>query len=119
MRADSLFMVTANVRGDSAEDVAAKLNEAATLRGLQGPTIAPVYTPQPDGSGKAGEYYAVSVCVPQSRIYESVKKLRGMGGSGVLTFPLTYVFDEEPPRWNALMTNLGLDVSKYEHLKVM
>ncbi len=119
LRADSLFMVTANVRGDSAEDVAAKLNEAATLRGLQGPTIAPVYTPQPDGSGKAGEYYAVSVCVPQSRIYESVKKLRGMGGSGVLTFPLTYVFDEEPPRWNALMTNLGLDVSKYEHLKVM
>ena len=42
LRADSLFMVTANVRGDSAEDVAAKLN-AATLRGLQGPTIAGVH----------------------------------------------------------------------------
>jgi ATP phosphoribosyltransferase len=112
-------MVTANVRGDSPEAVAAKLNSAATLRGLQGPTIAPVYTPQPDGSGKAGEYYAVSVAVPKSRIYETVKKLRGMGGSGVLTFPLTYVFDEEPPRWNALMANLGLDATKYEHLKVM
>ena len=119
LRAESLFMVTANVRGDSPEAVAAKLNSAATLRGLQGPTIAPVYTPQPDGSGKAGEYYAVSVAVPKSRIYETVKKLRGMGGSGVLTFPLTYVFDEEPPRWNALMANLGLDATKYEHLKVM
>jgi ATP phosphoribosyltransferase len=42
-----------------------------------------------------------------------------MGGSGVLTFPLTYVFDEEPPRWNALMANLGLDATKYGHLKVM
>ena len=29
------------------------------------------------------------------------------------------LFDGEPPRWNAIMTNLGLDVSKYEHLKVM
>jgi len=120
LRAESLFMVTANVRGESAEAVATKLNGCGQiLRGLQGPTIAPVYTPQPDGSGKAGEYYAVSVAVPKTRIYETVKQLRGIGGSGVLTFPLTYVFDEEPPRWNALMNELGLDAAKYSHLKVM
>jgi ATP phosphoribosyltransferase len=35
----------------------------------------------------------------------------------VLTFPLTYVFDEEPPRSNALINNLGLDAKDYEHLK--
>ena len=34
------------------------------------------------------------------------------------TFPLTYVFDEEPPRWSALINNLGLDAKDYEHLKV-
>ena len=39
LRADSLFMVTANVRGDSAEDVASKLNARASTPtvGLQGP----------------------------------------------------------------------------------
>ena len=77
-----------------------------------------MYTPQPDGSGKAGEYYAVSVCVPQSRIYESVKKLRGMGGSGVLT-SRSHTSLTKNRRAERLMTNLGLDVSKYEHLKVM
>jgi len=117
LRAQGLFMVTANVRGSSPEEVAKKLNSAGPLmRGLQGPTIAPVYTPQADGSSITGSFYAVSVTVPKSRIYETVKQMRTIGGSGVLTFPLTYVFDEEPPRWNALMTTLGLNAKDYEHL---
>ena len=121
LRADGLFMVTANVRGTSAEEVATRLaNDAGQLlRGLQGPTISPIYTPSNDGSpSKEGSFYAVSVAVPKTRIYETVKDLRKNGGSGVLTFPLTYVFDEEPPRWNALMNNLGLDPKDYDHLKV-
>ena len=121
LRADGLFMVTANVRGASAEEVATRLaNDAGQLlRGLQGPTISPIYTPSNDGSpSKEGSFYAVSVAVPKTRIYETVKDLRKNGGSGVLTFPLTYVFDEEPPRWNALMNNLGLDPKDYDHLKV-
>ena len=114
LRADGLFMVTANVRGSSAEEVATRLaNDAGQLlRGLQGPTISPIYTPSADGSpSKEARFYAVSFAVPRTRIYETVKELRKNGGSGVLTFPLTYVFDEEPPRWNALMNNLGLDPS--------
>jgi ATP phosphoribosyltransferase len=121
LRADGLFMVTANVRGTSAEEVATRLaNDAGQLlRGLQGPTISPIYTPSNDGTpSKEGSFYAVSVAVPKTRIYETVKDLRKNGGSGVLSFPLTYVFDEEPPRWNALMNNLGLDPKNYDHLKV-
>ena len=72
-----------------------------------------------DGSpSKEGSFYAVSLAVPKTRIYETVKELRKNGGSGVLTFPLTYVFDEEPPRWSALINNLGLDAKDYEHLKI-
>jgi len=121
LRADGLFMVTANVRGSSAEEVATRLaNDAGQLlRGLQGPTISPIYTPAADGGpSKDGKFYAVSIAVPRTRIYETVKELRKNGGSGVLTFPLTYVFDEEPPRWNQLMNNLGLDPADYDHLKI-
>ena len=89
LRADGLFMVTANVRGSSAEEVATRLaNDAGQLlRGLQGPTISPIYTPSADGGpSKDGKFYAVSIAVPRTRIYETVKELRKNGGSGVLTF---------------------------------
>jgi hypothetical protein len=68
--------VTANVRGGSPEEVATKLanNGGQLVRGLQGPTISPIYTPSTDGSpSKAGSFYAVSIAVPKSRIYETVK----------------------------------------------
>ena len=65
-----------------------------------------------------GTFFAVSIGVPKSRIYEAVKEIRKQGGSGVLVFPLTYVFDEEPPRWNALINHLGLDSRDYQHLKI-
>lgn len=31
-----------------------------------------------------------------------------IGGSGVLISPLTYIFDEETPRWRELLSKLGL-----------
>ena len=32
-----------------------------------------------------------------------------IGGSGVLVLPMTYIFDEEPERWRAVLATLGLD----------
>jgi hypothetical protein len=32
-----------------------------------------------------------------------------LGGSGVLVQPMTYIFNEEPPRWKALLEDLGVD----------
>jgi hypothetical protein len=40
-----------------------------------------------------------------------------LGGSGVLVQPMTYIFDEEPMRWQRLLAELGIDeaaVSKGE-----
>lgn len=106
LRAAGQFTVTANMKGNSAEEVAEKVLSQASLSGLQGPTISPVYCKY-DSKVKV-EYYAIVICVPRKALYESVKQLRTIGGSGVLVSPLTYIFDEETPRWRRLVEKLGM-----------
>lgn len=76
-RASVLFQVVTNMRGESQEDVAKKLMDADPLLcGLQGPTVGRVFTRAADGSVHDGEFYGATICVPQSRLYESVALLR-------------------------------------------
>ncbi|PSS02892.1 ATP phosphoribosyltransferase [Actinidia chinensis var. chinensis] len=106
LRAIGQLMVTANMRGSSAEEVAERLLSHTSLSGLQGPTISPVFC-KSDGR-VAADYYAIVICVPKKLLYKSVQQLRAIGGSGVLISPLTYIFDEETPRWCELLSTLGL-----------
>ncbi|XVE67444.1 hypothetical protein DITRI_Ditri08aG0161400 [Diplodiscus trichospermus] len=106
LRALGQFTVTANMRGSSAEEVAARVLSQPSLAGLQGPTVSPVFCKH-DGK-VAADYYAIVICVPKKALYKSVQQLRVIGGSGVLVSPLTYIFDEETPRWRALLSKLGL-----------
>ncbi|TYI34019.1 hypothetical protein ES332_A04G174300v1 [Gossypium tomentosum] len=106
LRAADQFMVTANMRGSSAEEVAERVLSQPSLSGLQGPTVSPVLCKR-DGK-VAADYYAIVVCVPKKALYKSVQQLRAIGGSGVLISPLTYIFDEETPRWRELLSKLGL-----------
>ncbi|KAK3133657.1 hypothetical protein QOZ80_6AG0539380 [Eleusine coracana subsp. coracana] len=105
LSASSQLMVTANMRGNSAEEVAERVLTQTSICGLQGPTISPVYCKK-DGK-VAVEYYAINVVVPQKLLYKSIQQLRSIGGSGVLVTKLTYIFDEETPRWRNLLTELG------------
>ena len=99
LRANGVFMVTANVRGSSAENVAEKIcSGGSLLRGLQGPTVSPIYTPQNDGTAKEGQFMQF-LSVPKTRIYETVKSLREWVAVG-LGFPMTW-FGEEQPRWTS------------------
>ncbi|KAH1040550.1 hypothetical protein J1N35_042293 [Gossypium stocksii] len=106
LRAADQFMVTANMRGSSAEEIAERVLSQPSLSGLQGPTVSPVLCKR-DGK-VAADYYAIVICVPKKALYKSVQQLRGIGGSGVLISPLTYIFDEETPRWRELLSKLGL-----------
>ncbi|KAK6121362.1 hypothetical protein DH2020_044889 [Rehmannia glutinosa] len=106
LRAGGQFTVTANMRGSSAEEVADRVLSQPSLSGLQGPTVSPVFSKR-NGSA-AADYYAIVICVPKQALYKSVQQLRMIGGSGVLVSPLTYIFDEETPRWRQLLSNLGL-----------
>lgn len=106
LRAIGQFTVTANMRGSSAEEVAERILSQPSLSGLQGPTVSPVFC-KSDGR-VAADYYAIVICVPKKALYKSVQQLRAIGGSGVLISPLTYIFDEETPRWRELLSKLGL-----------
>ncbi|KAI3448342.1 hypothetical protein Pfo_005007 [Paulownia fortunei] len=106
LRAVGQFTVTANMRGSSAEEVAERVLNQPSLSGLQGPTVSPVFCKR---NGRvAADYFAIVICVPKQALYKSVQQLRMIGGSGVLVSPLTYIFDEETPRWHQLLSNLGL-----------
>jgi len=106
LRAVGQFTVTANMRGSSAEEVAERVIKQTDFRGLQGPTVSPVFSKR-NGEVKP-DYYAIVICVPKKQLYDSVRQLRAIGGSGVLVSPLTYIFDEEPPRWRKLLDQLNL-----------
>lgn len=106
LRAMGQFTVVANMRGSSAEEVAERVLSQPSLAGLQGPTVSPVFCKR-DGKVSA-DYYAIVICVPKKALYKSIQQLRAIGGSGVLVSPLTYIFDEETPRWRQLLSKLGL-----------
>jgi ATP phosphoribosyltransferase len=99
-RGQENYLVVANMRGDDPRAIARALFAQPDLGGLQGPTLAPVYT-------RGGElWHSVTIVVPKDRLIPAVKALRGVGGSGVIVSPLTYIFEEEPERARRLNASL-------------
>ena len=89
LRAKTVYTITANMRGETAEDVAAAVLAHADISGLRGPTLAEVYTT--DGGG----WFAVTVVVAKDRLMAAVKRFREIGGSSVTVSQPDYVFDSE------------------------
>ncbi|GKB93493.1 ATP phosphoribosyltransferase, catalytic domain-containing protein [Tanacetum coccineum] len=106
LRALDQLKVEANMRANSAEEVAERILSQSSLSGLQGPTISPVFR-KVDGV-VTPDYYAIVICVPEKELYKSVQQLRAIGGSGILVSPLTFTFEEETSRWRELLSKLGL-----------
>jgi ATP phosphoribosyltransferase len=105
LRATDHQTIIANMRGESPEEVARKVFSQPDLGGLQGPTISPIYLREPS----ATRWYSVTIVVRKDRLHQSIEQLRSIGGSGVLVLPITYIFEEEPPRWVKLLETLGID----------
>jgi ATP phosphoribosyltransferase len=100
LRGEAHYMVTANMRASDPERIAHNLFAHPDLGGLQGPTIAPVYT-------RSGErWHAINIVVRQDRLLAAVNALRSVGGSGVIVSPVKYIFEEEPERSRRLNENL-------------
>jgi len=103
LRASENLMVTANMRGESAEVISARMFEQSIIGGLQGPTISRVYVR--DGNP---DWYAVNIVVKRNVLFKAISELRSIGGSGVIVTPVAYIFEEEPPRYKAMLRALGI-----------
>ena len=98
LRSRDRYMIFANMRGDSLDDVAEQVLAQSELGGLQWPTIAPLGTREHDGT-----WWSVSIVVIHSRLYQAVQQIRDIGGSGVVVTPVAYIFDEKPERCQRLL----------------
>jgi ATP phosphoribosyltransferase len=101
LRATENLAIFANMRGQSPEAIAALIFTQPTIGGLQGPTISRVIVRDGDPN-----WYAVHVVVRRDRLFQAVSELRAIGGSGVVVAPVAYIFEEEPPRYTAMLKAL-------------
>jgi len=101
LRARDALLVIANMRGESPAAIAQKLFAETSVGGLQGPTISPIIVR--DAKQK---WFSVSVVVRRDVLSQSITELRNIGGSGIIVSPVTYIFEEEPPRYNAMLAAL-------------
>jgi ATP phosphoribosyltransferase len=102
LRAEGNLALFANMRGSSPESIAQLIFERTSIGGLQGPTISRVVVRE-----EAQSWFAVNVIVHRSELFKAVNELRSIGGSGVVVLPVSYIFEEEPPRYKAMLVALG------------
>jgi len=101
LRAKENHLIIANMRGESPEAIASKLFTQTSVGGLQGPTISPIITRESNQG-----WHSVSIVVRRDHLSQAITELRRIGGSGIIVSPVTYIFEEEPPRYKAMLAAL-------------
>ena len=102
LRASENLAIFANMRGASPESIAELIFSQPAIAGLQGPTIAKVVVREQEE-----HWFAVNIIVQRSQLFQAVTELRAIGGSGVVVMPVSYIFEEEPPRYMAMLQALN------------
>lgn len=102
LRAQGSYLIIANVRGESPGAISRQMAGRPFISGLQGPTIATIVPPD----GSPGNWYSVSIVVGKANLVPAIAELRAIGGSGVIVTPITYIFEEEPARYKAMLAAL-------------
>ncbi len=100
-RARGQYMIFANMRGTSTEDVRGRVFAQPDLGGLQGPTISPMITREENGY-----WWAINIVTNARKLYDVIRQIRAIGGSGVVVTPVTYIFEEAPERYQRLVSAL-------------
>ena len=95
--AKNFVRVTANMKGETADEVAEYVLRHSDISGLQGPTISRVFTP--NGAG----WFAVTVIIEENRLLSAVDTLRNVGGTSVTVDKPTYVFQSESTSYSKLV----------------
>lgn len=100
LRADPYYRITANVQGRSAEDVSAMILARPEIAGIQGPTVARVFSVEEE------DWYAVSLLIRKNRLLDAVAHLRDCGGVDIAAAQLSYLFKGESQSFAGLMDRI-------------
>lgn len=99
------YALFANVAAASVEEVVRMVAQHPALAGLQGPTIAPVWS-KPVTDASATTWYAINVIVPQRLLLPAVDHLRAVGASTVSVVPVQYTFSSKSTSYQRLLAML-------------
>ena len=97
LRAKENVSIFANMRGESLEQVAARMHTKSVISGLQGPTMSPIITRQGE------KWFAAHLIVRKDQLSQAISELRSVGGSGVVVTPVTFIFEEEPLEYQNML----------------
>jgi ATP phosphoribosyltransferase len=104
LRSRQQVSITANIQGESAEDVARRVLASGGVAGLRGPTIARVFPQEPTGA----EWFALTVVVSEDVLLPTVEALRRARAGEVSATQVRYVFEHRSWTFEALERQLGV-----------
>ncbi len=99
------YQITANVCGTTPEAIAQAVALNPLTRGLQGPTVAPIYSSNTPETVE-GRWYSVTIIVQNKNLLASVDHLRSIGGTQTTVIPVRYVFLSQSPSYERLLEAL-------------
>lgn len=102
LQAGPFYRLTANVRGDSAQEVSATVLARPQVAGLRGPTIARVYNVEEE------DWYSVSLLVRKEQLMEAVDHLRDCGGVDIAATQINYLFKGQSAAYRQLFDHWAL-----------
>jgi ATP phosphoribosyltransferase len=105
LRGRDYSQVTVNICGTDVQSVARKVMSEPVTRGLQGPTIAPIY----GGSANTDEnWFTLTLILENKQLMKAVEHLRAQNATDVVVTPVRYIFSEYSPTYNELLKRLNM-----------
>jgi ATP phosphoribosyltransferase len=98
------YQVTADIQGPDAEQIAQRIVQNPVTRGLQGPTLAPIYAVNRRSDE---QWFTLTITVASDQLLAAVEHLRTIGGTQTTAIPIRYVFLEQSPTFARLIERLG------------
>lgn len=92
--------ITVNIHGENAEAVAQRIAANPITRGLQGPTISPIY-------GTDRDWHTVTIIISDKNLLNAVQYLRELGGTQCIVVPVRSIFMEQSPTYAHLLESLS------------
>ena len=101
LRSRSYRRVTANVKGESEEDIAEMILASPELSGIAGPTVSRVYT------SDENQWFAVQIVALKKDVLRLIDHLRRLGGTGTVVSDLQFLYQSECQLYTRLVENLN------------